>query len=145
MVRMSLVIPEVAYFTIRCHDPFFCCSAAAESPSAELVGVTETNAPSDVAGVWSWSSSFSPPPASHAVCAEGVSIRQGDGYSERGVETAKRWSGVATVAKTKELKSVMGHQRVITSVLERTVSRERLFLSARYCTGFKASWHLRSR
>ena len=43
---------------------------------------------------------------------------------------AKLWSAVATVAKTKELKKRYGAEegRIITSVLERAVSRERLFL-----------------
>ena len=45
---------------------------------------------------------------------------------------AKRWSAVATVAKTKELKkrygAEEGEESSLQSVLERAVSRERLFL-----------------
>jgi len=48
---------------------------------------------------------------------------------------AKRWSAVATVAKTKELKKRYGAEagRIITSVYERAVSRERLFLCSACC------------
>ena len=48
--------------------------------------------------------------------------------------SAKRWSAVATVAKTKELKKRYGTEEGEESshqFLERAVSRERLFLSAR--------------
>ena len=48
--------------------------------------------------------------------------------------TTKRWSAVATVARTKELKKRYGAEEgeeIITSGLERALSRERLFLSAR--------------
>ena len=44
---------------------------------------------------------------------------------------AKRWSAVATMAKTRELKKRpwgRSRQKIVTSVLERAVSRERLFL-----------------
>ena len=52
--------------------------------------------------------------------------------SESAQRSAKRWSAVATVAKTKEAEEALWGRkgrRIITSVLERAVSRERLFLS----------------